>query len=61
MKEAELLSATWYGDKPITITFPSSWDVIVVGEKDIPTHVVVLNHERYIAALFAGDRVLTHR
>ena len=36
MKEVELLSSAWYGDKPITINFPSSWDVIVVGEKSIP-------------------------
>ncbi len=36
MKEVELLSAAWYGDKPITINFPSSWDVIVVGRKNIP-------------------------
>jgi lactate racemase len=36
LKEVELLSAAWYGDKPITINFPSSWDVVVVGEKNIP-------------------------
>lgn len=36
LKEVELLSAAWYGDKSITITFPSSWDVVVAGEKNIP-------------------------
>jgi lactate racemase len=36
LKEIELLSAAWYGDKPITVNFPSSWDIVVVGEKNIP-------------------------
>jgi len=36
LKEVELLSGAWYGDKPITINFPSSWDVVVVGKKNIP-------------------------
>ena len=36
MKEVELLSAAWYGDKPIIINFPSSWKVVVVGSENIP-------------------------
>ncbi|MGB7290847.1 MAG: nickel-dependent lactate racemase [Thermodesulfobacteriota bacterium] len=36
MTEVELLSAAWYGDNPITITFPSSWEVFVVGTINIP-------------------------
>jgi nickel-dependent lactate racemase len=31
LREVELLNAAWYGDNPITITFPSSWEVAVVG------------------------------
>ena len=37
MKEVKLLSAAWYGDEPITIKFPSYWDVTVVGEENIPS------------------------
>jgi lactate racemase len=35
LKQVELLSTTWYGDTPITINFPSHWDVIVIGEKKV--------------------------
>lgn len=33
MKHVELLSGAWHGDQPLTITFPSSWDVCVVDER----------------------------
>jgi nickel-dependent lactate racemase len=36
LKEVELLSAAWYGDKPITINFPSSWDIRVVSGENAP-------------------------
>ncbi len=36
MKEVELLTAAWFGDSPITINFPSSWEVNVVGEISTP-------------------------
>jgi len=36
LKEVELLSDAWHGEKRITINFPSSRDVVVVGEKNIP-------------------------
>jgi len=36
MTEVELLTAAWYGDNPITITFPSSWNVTVVGAINVP-------------------------
>lgn len=32
----ELLTAAWHGDLPLTITFPSSWDVTVVEQKHSP-------------------------
>lgn len=36
LKEVELLSAAWYGDKSITINFPSHWDITVVGGENVP-------------------------
>jgi nickel-dependent lactate racemase len=37
LREVELLNGAWYGDNPVTITFPSSWEVAVVGPVNIPT------------------------
>ena len=36
MKTIELLSSAWFGDKPLTINFHSSWDIMVAGNKKIP-------------------------
>jgi len=37
MKEVELISSAWYGDKAKKIRFPISWDVKVVGDEFYPT------------------------
>jgi hypothetical protein len=31
-----MVSAAWFGDHPVAITFPSSWEVEVVGRKVVP-------------------------
>ena len=36
MNEIQLFSGAWYGDRQITIRFPASWDVEVVGDKIHP-------------------------
>ncbi len=32
-----LLTSAWYGDSPLTLTFPSSWDVVSIGLKNVGT------------------------
>jgi nickel-dependent lactate racemase len=36
MKEIKLLSAAWYKDEQITIEFPDSWDITVLGDQILP-------------------------
>jgi len=36
LKEVELLSAAWYGDRSITINFPSHWDITIIGGGNAP-------------------------
>jgi nickel-dependent lactate racemase len=36
MKEIKLLSAAWYQDEQITIEFPDSWDITVLGDQILP-------------------------
>ena len=33
---AKMYSRAWYGDEDITLTFPESWEVTMVGPKDAP-------------------------
>jgi len=35
-QNVELLTAAWCGDRPLAITFPSSWDVTVVEQNQLP-------------------------
>jgi lactate racemase len=32
-----VLTSAWYGDSPLILTFPSSWDVVSIGLKNIGT------------------------
>ncbi|MFC2052889.1 nickel-dependent lactate racemase [Chloroflexota bacterium] len=36
MKEIKLLSAAWYQDEQITLEFPDSWDITVLGDQILP-------------------------
>ena len=36
MKEIKLLSAAWYKDEQITLEFPDSWDITVLGDQILP-------------------------
>lgn len=35
-KRVELISSAWYGDSPIYLNFPSSWELIYLGNCDNP-------------------------
>ena len=34
---ATVRSGAWYGDKELTLSFPTDWEVEVLGPKDAPT------------------------
>ena len=36
MKKINLLSAAWYQDEKMTIEFPDSWDITMLGDKILP-------------------------
>lgn len=36
MHKVTLPSAAWFGDRTVEIAFPSTWDVTVVGRKEVP-------------------------
>jgi hypothetical protein len=36
MKTVEIFSGAWHGDRPLTLTFPESWDVQVIGANPGP-------------------------
>jgi len=36
MKEIKLLSAAWYQDEQITLEFPDSWDITMLGDQILP-------------------------
>ena len=36
LKEIELTSGAWFGDYPMTLNFPQSWDISILGEGTIP-------------------------
>ncbi|MGH7563462.1 MAG: lactate racemase domain-containing protein [Gemmatimonadota bacterium] len=46
MKIVQVYSGAWYGDRRLALTFPSAWDVQVVGESPGPTLVAAEIRDR---------------